>query len=533
LAYVLLLPVCLVVFSLAVGGLFLSRTNQAKLRAKAAAQKEVKTAQPSDEASRKILDRLKAADLTSMGTLLLNRNKSEEAFSAFNDAIHIYEHDPQPPIDQYTEALFGLAYCYQQAGNSIESVKYANRGLNITENVDGDLSPTLAFQLTFVGSSLLARGGRDADATFQVIKPFYERSLSIAAKIHKPGSTYLADLLSIQGRSCFTRNLLSEALPRLEKAELLYRAAAPKEVSEDTQLPSVINYLAQGYCQTKQYDKIPPICREMTSVYNSYDGKLKTKSAGLLLSTAELLRSCSIKTKNPLNAFRIAEHACQAVLPAYRASTDTERHALANLYETLGTVCCEEASLGGKEGHKSAEHWFREAIATRKAMAKPETLELARNIRSLGTVLAGQHKYSDARPLIDQGLYLSRKLSGSNSHDSAISLGCSAELYRAQGDFAKAEPLYTQAMRLCMQAPQSDTLEVAMIYAGLAACKRENGRDAEAIPLFDHARKIYLAKLGPRSLNFIWADTELKAVQAKLKGKKTSNQNRTDRELHG
>ena len=74
--------------------------------------------------------------------------------------------------------------------------------------------------------------------------------------------------------------------------------------------------------------------------------------------------------------------------------------------------------------------------------------EYATALNNLAMIYHDTGRYSDAEPLYDQALSITRRVLGTDHLDTAVSLNNLAGLYYEQGRYAKAAPLYMEAVEI-------------------------------------------------------------------------------------
>ena len=74
--------------------------------------------------------------------------------------------------------------------------------------------------------------------------------------------------------------------------------------------------------------------------------------------------------------------------------------------------------------------------------------EYATALNNLAMIYHDTGRYSDAEPLYDQALSITRRVLGTDHLDTAVSLNNLAGLYYEQGRYAKTAPLYMEAVEI-------------------------------------------------------------------------------------
>ncbi len=73
---------------------------------------------------------------------------------------------------------------------------------------------------------------------------------------------------------------------------------------------------------------------------------------------------------------------------------------------------------------------------------------MASSLNNLALLYSSQGRYTEAEPLYQEALSLSKKLLGQDHPDVATSLNNLALLYSSQGRYTEAEPLYQEAIAI-------------------------------------------------------------------------------------
>src|SRR5262249_11041608 len=93
-------------------------------------------------------------------------------------------------------------------------------------------------------------------------------------------------------------------------------------------------------------------------------------------------------------------------------------------------------------------------------------------------------KYSEAIPLAERSLELTRTQKGEAQFDTANGMGWLATLYQAQGRYAEAELLYKRDLAITEKALGPDHPAVGTVVNNLAGLYHDQGRYAEVEPLY-------------------------------------------------
>jgi serine/threonine-protein kinase len=315
--------------------------------------------------------RYKSADLNEIGYKCLLNNNATEALSAYKECVALYERYPIRSKDKYADALSGLAYSYFMVKNYPESAKALERALEQYKSSHGEMSREFALIDTAIGCNFVLLNPKDVQHAFQVAKPLFERSITIQAKLPDARSTDIATLLGEQGNACITRGLLNEAYWRLEKAAKLFRSSS-RTPTDSFFLALALAGLADFYSQTAQYDRVPPLCQELTVLFSKLGSEHQGMMATQFLRVADITRLSAAKSADPLNALRRSERAYEADLNFYLKVPGHNLKEIASIYDHLGTVARMKAKFGEVKQPDLAKQWDRKAILIRQAIAKPQ-----------------------------------------------------------------------------------------------------------------------------------------------------------------
>jgi tetratricopeptide (TPR) repeat protein len=111
--------------------------------------------------------------------------------------------------------------------------------------------------------------------------------------------------------------------------------------------------------------------------------------------------------------------------------------------------------------------------------------------------LRGGGNYSEAIPLAERSLELTRGQKVEDHPDTAPRMSWLAVLYGAQDRYAEAEPLLKRAPAIFEKTRGPDHRDVGTPLNNLAGLYRDQGRHAEAEPLLKRALAISEKALGP------------------------------------
>ena len=115
--------------------------------------------------------------------------------------------------------------------------------------------------------------------------------------------------------------------------------------------------------------------------------------------------------------------------------------------------------------------------------------------------LSNAGRYSEAIPLAERALELTRARRGESHIETATRMGWLADLHKDQGNYAQAEPLYLRALAIRVSRLGAGHPTVALSLNNLAGMYEEEGRYDEAEPMYERALAIVEKELGPSHAN--------------------------------
>jgi CHAT domain-containing protein len=116
---------------------------------------------------------------------------------------------------------------------------------------------------------------------------------------------------------------------------------------------------------------------------------------------------------------------------------------------------------------------------------------VATSLNNLGELYLEQGKFAEAKPLLEDALYMRIQLYKDQDHpDVALSANNLATLYQAQGDLSTADLLFRDALRIAKQSYGADNPSVALYLNNLAFAYQAQGKLTDAEPLFKDALEI-------------------------------------------
>jgi tetratricopeptide (TPR) repeat protein len=133
-----------------------------------------------------------------------------------------------------------------------------------------------------------------------------------------------------------------------------------------------------------------------------------------------------------------------------------------------------------------------ESDSSNSALAEAEELNQQAN------KLYQQGKYSEAIPLLEQLLAITREKFGDNHPYTATFLNNLADLYRLQGKYTEAETLLKQALAIRREQLGDNNPDTVVSFNNLAALYQLQGKFSEAEPLYKKTLAIRRKQLGDK-----------------------------------
>ena len=106
-------------------------------------------------------------------------------------------------------------------------------------------------------------------------------------------------------------------------------------------------------------------------------------------------------------------------------------------------------------------------------------------------------KYSEAIPLAEKSLALTRSRVGDDHPDIAERMGWLAFLYEIQGRYLEAEPLFKRSLTIELKTFGPDHPHIVAALNNLALLYKHQGRLAEAEPLYRQSLALREKAFGP------------------------------------
>ena len=160
------------------------------------------------------------------------------------------------------------------------------------------------------------------------------------------------------------------------------------------------------------------------------------------------------------------------------------------------------------------------ALATRRRIAGPESLEVAESLENVASLRVARSDFAGGEKLLAQALDLKRRLLGASHVEVAKTLNHLGQTVAERGDFKRAEPLHRQALDIARKAEGPEGLTVADSLFFLARRRDESGDYPAAETLFQQGLAMERRLLGeqhPSYLSFERAYVQLLVNQGKYR----------------
>lgn len=153
--------------------------------------------------------------------------------------------------------------------------------------------------------------------------------------------------------------------------------------------------------------------------------------------------------------------------------------------------------LDDRAEYSQAERLYRQALAIREKILKPEHCDIATSLNNLALLYQNEGRYVEAEPLYRRALVIVEKVLGPEHPTTAASLNNLALLLKTQGKHQEAERLYRRALEIKEKVLGPEDSATATSLNNLALLLNIQGKQQEAEPLYRRALEIREKVLGP------------------------------------
>jgi tetratricopeptide (TPR) repeat protein len=126
--------------------------------------------------------------------------------------------------------------------------------------------------------------------------------------------------------------------------------------------------------------------------------------------------------------------------------------------------------------YPEAEAHIRRALALRRQAPRAAAVEVAADLAVLGSALAGQHRYDEARTLFEQALDSCRTARPPRRYEIAVHLHNLADIEQSAGRLADAERRYRQTLAMKEELLGPDHPEVGLVANNLGTLLHQQQR---------------------------------------------------------
>ncbi|RMH24980.1 MAG: hypothetical protein D6693_09435 [Planctomycetota bacterium] len=212
-----------------------------------------------------------------------------------------------------------------------------------------------------------------------------------------------------------------------------------------------------------------------------------------------------------LRAFDKAERHDRAAVEILRRAHRAPHPDLAEAIHNLA------AALWWKGEYANAEPLYREALAMRRELFGPDSLEVADTTNHLAACLDRLDRDDEAERLYREALRIRRAALAQTPGDRepiAASLNNLGTFLLSRGEAEQAEPIFRESLGLIESLRGPDDRRVGAVLTNLAECLTDQNRPDEAEPLLRRAIEIYTLRLGDDNTSLAMALYELARVHA-------------------
>ncbi len=146
--------------------------------------------------------------------------------------------------------------------------------------------------------------------------------------------------------------------------------------------------------------------------------------------------------------------------------------------------------------YSEAEPLYNRSLAITKEQLGDNHPSTATSLNNLALLYQSQGRYSEAEPLYNRSLAITKEQLGDNHPSTATSLNNLALLYQSQGRYSEAEPLYNRSLAITKEQLGDNHPSTATSLNNLAFLYQSQGRYSEAEPLYKQALAIFKQQLG-------------------------------------
>jgi tetratricopeptide (TPR) repeat protein len=155
----------------------------------------------------------------------------------------------------------------------------------------------------------------------------------------------------------------------------------------------------------------------------------------------------------------------------------------------------------GRADFSQAEPLLREGLKADELVLGPEHPGTGASLNNLGMLFKARGAFEEARPLLERALRISEMSVGAEHPETAAYVENLATLFRTQGQFSTAQQFSERALAIREKSLGPEHPDTAKSLFNLAILRQDQGELAEARKLFERALAIDDKAFGPEHFN--------------------------------
>lgn len=385
----------------------------------------------------------------------------------------IQKTERQPGSERRLSRLYNnLAGVNMKLSQYDEAAAAVRRAIDYDKIAYGPGSAAVANDLSNLAVMTGARGGKAAEASAE---QYYKQALAIARQNPGQHSALLLMVLNNLAGLYLRQKRPADAEPVIDEAlQHCTNGPGPKPI----QCASFRALLAQDYRLEGHSNAAESMSFEAATAGAAPNQPWREKLMNLYTLARQYEQDGS---------YDLAETTYRQALALVQTNTKPNRPAeLTGVMDALGRVLV-------KEGQNSAaEDLFRQALNLQEqsASSMPPGLPLWLDYSPLLNLYRTEGRLADMEPVIQQGIAIQEKLSGSGKEPLAWSLQTLAQVYEEEKKYSDAEPLCESALKIQEADYGTGNPRLLGAISTYADVLRHLGKTAEADALNARARAI-------------------------------------------
>ncbi|HYH94860.1 tetratricopeptide repeat protein [Hyalangium sp.] len=409
-------------------------------------------------------DRIRASALTSLGMVLLELGRYEEALQECEAALALREKVLGPEHPEVASSLSDLGNVFQKQGQYEKVRQMDARVLAIREKVLGPEHPSVAAALNNVGADFWEMG------QYEEARAAFARGLALRERVLGPEHPSVAASLNNLG-------LVLGDLGRYEEARVASaRALAIREKALGAEHPDAaasLNNVGLALLNLGRYEEARATLVRGLAIREKLLGPQHPDVVSSLNNLGLTLKE--------LGRYEEARAIVARGLAIREKVLGPEHPSVASSLDTLGLALKE---LGRYE---EARQLHTRALMLREKRLGAEHPRVATLLANLGSLLETLGKYEEARQLGERSLAVRLKALGPEHPDAAVSLSSVGDALRGLGHLAEAREKYTRALELQEKLLPAGHPERLGPLLGMGLLSLAEGSPAEARPWLERA----------------------------------------------